>query len=130
MANTQYVLTGGSGAVSNAQLDPSLLQYATVNISSAQLLALHGTPVALIAAPASGKAILLDSLLFEMTTTATGYTSGGPIVPVYHGATAGLLSPAIPASVVTASAGTSNTLLGIGSLQTNGLTISSATGVD
>ena len=90
MAQTLYSFTGtGSGA-------------ATINITAAQLQAINTTPITLVAAPSSGQAIVVESMLFEMTATATAFTSGAAVFPVYHGATSGLLSETIPSSTVNA----------------------------
>jgi len=102
---------------------------AIVSLTAAQIITLHSVPVALLAAPGAGKALVVESLVFEMTTTATVFTGGGVVAPVYHGATAALTANTIPATVVTAVAGTSYTTLSLGA-PANGLTMTANTGVD
>lgn len=67
-----------SRVASNATVDPALIQTVTVNLSSAQLLALYDTPV-LILAGISGKNIMVDSVDLVVNGTATQYTTGGVI---------------------------------------------------
>jgi hypothetical protein len=124
MAQTLY-----APVFSNAQIDPMMQQYATVNVTSANILAMFTTPVAILAAPGAGKAIVVDTILFEMTTTATAYASGGAVSFVYHGGSVASHSGTIPASVVTAGAGTSNTQLG-SPTAANGTTVPANTGID
>ena len=49
---------------------PDVPLFATVALTAAQIIAMGTTPVALLAAPGAGKAILIDSVLFAMTRTA------------------------------------------------------------
>ena len=104
---------------------------ATINITSAQLLAINTTPIPLVAAPAAGQALVIDALFFEMTATATAYTSGATVFPVYHGATTGLLSSTVPASIVTATgpSTTYNYLSGV-ELVSGGFVPTTGTGID
>lgn len=56
------VLTSnGTDWTSAAVTGPSGLTYVTLNITSAQIKALHGTPIQVVAAPGSGKVICLLS---------------------------------------------------------------------
>lgn len=50
---------------------------ANLTITSAQLLALHGTPQPLVAAPGAGKALILVDAQFDMPYNSIGYTVGG-----------------------------------------------------
>lgn len=102
---------------------------ATVTLTAAQIITLHSVPVVLIAAPGAGKALVVNQLVFEMTTTATQFTGGGVVGPVYHGATTVITGNTVPAATVTTTAGSSNTLLSLGAVA-NGLVLSSNTGVD
>lgn len=101
----------------------------TVPLTAAQIITLNTVPVPLVAAPGVGFALIVDSLIFEMTTTATQFTGGGAVAPVYHGSTTPITGNTIPATVVTAVAGTSNTFLSAGAIA-NGLTMQANTGVD
>lgn len=47
---------------------------AEVTLTSAQLLALRATPVALLAAPGAGKVYLLNRVLFKLNWNTTAYT--------------------------------------------------------
>jgi hypothetical protein len=123
-ASNQVVLPNGALTPSG-----SVGLSATVNLSAAQIITLHSVPVPLIAAPGVGLALVVDQLVFEITTTATQFTGGGVVAPVYHGATTAITGNTIPATVVTAVAGTTSTLLALGSVA-NGLTLTSNTGVD
>jgi hypothetical protein len=91
--------------VDNAELNPAISQSATVAITSAQLLALATTPITLITTTASGTAIILDSMVFEMNPTSTTYTVAGAenIVIQYNNSTTtgSIMSAVIPQSVIT-----------------------------
>lgn len=102
---------------------------AVVSLTAAQLIAMEAAPVSVLAAPASGKALVVDSILFEMTTTSTQFTGGGVVSFVYHGGSVAVHAGTIPAATVTTTAGTTNTLLGP-AVATNGTVVPAATGVD
>lgn len=116
MAQTLYPLGGAAVATT------------TVNLTSANILNMSGTPVQILPAPPAGQVYIIQDILFEMTTTSTQYANGGAVSFVYHGTTVPVHAGVIPASVVTAGAGTSNTWLG-GAVAPNGTTVTSA-GVD
>jgi hypothetical protein len=97
-------------------------QLAVVNLSAANILAMNGTPVTVVAAPGTGKAILVDSVIFKMVTTATAFASGGAVSIQYNGGSVVAHAGSIAAAVVTAGAGTSYTELGPAAA-TNGTTI-------
>lgn len=99
------------------------------SITAANLIAMNGTPVAVVGAPGAGKAIVVDSVLFEMTTTSTQFTGGGAVSLVYHGGSVAVHAGSVPASTVTTTAGTTNTLLGP-AVATNGTVVPANTGVD
>jgi len=65
-------------ANTNAELGTTAIQVVQVSLSSAQILALYTTSVEIIPA-VSGKAIILDSLVFDLTGTATQYANGGVV---------------------------------------------------
>lgn len=66
------------GYVTSAEIDPAVIQYKEVALTSAQIKALFTTSVEVIPAVA-GKNIILDSFVFDLTGTATQYTGGGVV---------------------------------------------------
>jgi predicted RecA/RadA family phage recombinase len=99
-------------------------------LTAAQLIAMYTAPITLIPAPGAGKAVLVDQdILFEMATTATQFTGGGAVSFPYHGGGTVVHAGSVPASVVTAAAGSSYTLLG-SAVAANGTTVPANTGVD
>jgi hypothetical protein len=120
----------GSGltGISNAGIDPTLGQYVQVSLTAAQINALHTAPVSLLAAIA-GRVIIVTNCAIKMVTTSTAFTSGGAVAPVYHGATTALTANTLPASDVTAGAGTNYFELGAGA-PANGIALTAATGID
>lgn len=80
---------------------------ASVSLTAADLIAMYTTPVAIVAA-VPGKAIILDSMEFDITRTSTAFTGGG-VVAVQYAATANGAGTAttatIAATVVTGAAG-------------------------
>lgn len=80
-----------------------------VSVSSADILALNATPKTLIAAPGSGKVILVRGITLKMVTTSTQYANGGALEFRYTNASGSKVTADIAAAVVTASAGTSYT---------------------
>jgi hypothetical protein len=83
-----------NNAVDYAQIALDVAATATVTLSSAQILALYDTPVQLIAAPGSGKLILIDSILWDIAFGTTQYAAGGAIQAQYGNTAHGLGSPA------------------------------------
>ena len=78
-----------------------LLKTTVVQLSSAQILALNATPVALVAAPGTGKIISVEEILFKMVRTATAYANGGALEFRYRNASGAKVIADIAASVVT-----------------------------
>ena len=91
-------------AVTSAKLDPTTIQYVAAPVSSANILAMNGAPVALIAAPGANKAIVVHDLVFEMKRSATAYANGGAVSIEY--ASGSDVIATIAATVVTGAAGT------------------------
>lgn len=128
-----YDWTGGTGAWINVGTEAapvwSPMEAVPYAVSSANILAMNGTPVTLIAAPPAGYCLLVYAILFEMTPSGTAYASGGTVQFQYHGG-AVVHTGTIPASVVNA-AGTTVSLTSLGSASaSNGTTVPTATGVD
>ena len=73
------VATGkiAAGAVTSPKLDESTVQYAEVEISAAEILALFTTPKELVAAPGAGKLLEFISLLLAYDWGTAAYTVVG-----------------------------------------------------
>lgn len=65
-------------AVTSAKLDPSTVQTITKALTAAQINALFTTSIEVVPA-VTGKAIILDSFVFDLTGTATQFTAGGVV---------------------------------------------------
>ena len=101
----------------------------SIALTSANLLAMNGAAVNLIAAPPSGYFIIVDNLIFVMTRTATAYASGGALTFQY---TAGVsvTTGTIPASVLT-TAGAAITQTQLGPISgASGTVVPVATGIE
>lgn len=120
----KYINVGTKAAPVWSPLSP-----VTIPVSSANILAMNGAPVSLVAAPPAGFSLVVDSILFEMITTSTQYAGGGVVSFPYHGGSVNTHTGTIPAAVVTAAAGTTLTLLGPAT-GANGSTVPTATGID
>lgn len=127
-----------AGPIGNAGINPSISQTVTVNLTSAQILGMFGSPVTLVTTTTPGTAIILDSAFLEVPLTLTTYTAGGTIVINYNGTTStsgGVLSSGFPSSVfLTATAagyymsGQTNTSAGVTTVIPNtGLSIGNQT---
>ena len=117
------------------------LQHVTVNLSAAQIIAMYTTPVQLVAAPGSGKSIVVTKLVFTITRTSTAFTGGAAAIVQYdstaNGAGQNALDSTIASTVITGSAGTTVSLrngavirdLASTGIQNKGLYISNGTAV-
>ena len=63
-------------SVPSSKLEDSLVKYADIEISSAEILALYTTPKELVAAPGAGKVLEFISLLLALDYETTAYTIG------------------------------------------------------
>ena len=79
-----------AGAVSSEKLAGNTIQYATVEVSSAEILALNATPKTLVAAQGLNKAIELISVVMFLDYNSIPYESNG-ILGVYEADAAGTL---------------------------------------
>lgn len=101
----------------------------TASLTAAQIILMFTTPQTVIPAPGAGLAIVLQYVIFEMTTTSTQFTGGGTVNFVYHGGAVAAATGTITAATVTTTAGTSYTYLGP-SVAATGLVLPANTGVD
>lgn len=76
----------------------------TVALTAAQIIALHSAPVTIIPAPATGKAVFVESCIVSYSYGTVQMTGGGAVNPVYHGATTNLLSGSVAAATIQAAA--------------------------
>lgn len=83
----------------------TITQTLTVSLTAAQLIAMGTTPITLIAAPGTGKAIVLEQIVVEINRTATQFTGGGVVHFYYHGLTVELMAQTIAAASITGTAG-------------------------
>lgn len=97
------------GSVYGTTSGGSTIATNVIPVTSANLLAIRTTPLAIVATPASGKCNILDNISFKMVTTATQYTSGGALEFRYTGTSGTKVTADIAAAVVTTTAGTSFT---------------------
>lgn len=107
-----------------------------VPLTAAQIIAMYTTPVAIVAAPAAGTAIVVKQIQVELNPTATAFASGGVVHFYYHGSTTELMSATLAAATVQAASTQSIWLLNPvatsgGSVVTKevGVDITNATGV-
>jgi hypothetical protein len=76
-------------------------QVARVAVSSANILALNGTPKVLIPAPGVGRIIVVSRITVKMVRTATAYANGGALEFRYTDASGAKVAADVAASVVT-----------------------------
>jgi hypothetical protein len=91
----------GTGAVTSVKLADDIAHTAQVSIASADILALNTTPKQLVAAPGSGKVIIVEGIVFKMVRTATAYANGGALEFRYTDGSGAKVSADIAATVVT-----------------------------
>lgn len=101
----------------------------TVNITSANILAMFATPVTVLAAPPAGYALIVHNILFIITRTATAYANGGVVTFVYTGGAVAVHAGSVTAATITGGAGTVLNQLGP-AVGANGSIVPTATGVD
>jgi hypothetical protein len=93
-ATANFVLDSGASSAMT-------IQHVSVPLTSANILAMFATPVQLIAAPAAGMNIVVQKVMFTMTTTSTAYAGGG-VVEFQIGNTANGAGTATTATVAAA----------------------------
>ncbi len=89
----------------------SLRQTSVINISSAELLSLNGTPKELVAAPGANKIIALHRIIIKYTYSTAAYATNTTLETIYAGTSA---SPASAAGVI----GQSVDVVSIGAIST------------
>lgn len=81
----------------------------TVSLTSAQILALHTTPITLVPA-VSGKSIIVDSYVFTMNFVTSAYTGANNVEFRYTNGTGTKVAADTPSTVLDISSGTANYL--------------------
>jgi hypothetical protein len=102
-------ITGALAVTGAVTQNGTIRQTVTVALTAAQIIAMGTTPVSLIAAPGSGKCIIVDNISFKMVTSATAFTDGGAVEFRYTNASGAKVTADVAAAVITAGAGTSFT---------------------
>jgi hypothetical protein len=95
-------------------------------LTAAQITTLNTAPVVLLPAPASGKVLVANSMIFQFKYGSVQFTGGGAVNPVYHGATTNLIGGSVAAATIQAAA---NATIGIGPLTTP-LALTANAGID
>lgn len=75
-SNTAVPTQQSVKAYVDSKVGEGMMQVLTVNISSADILALHTTPKELIPAPGAGKILVLDQIVFYFDAGSTPYANG------------------------------------------------------
>lgn len=116
-----------TGGLQASELAPHVIQTSIAMLTAAQIDAMNGAPVAFIAAPGAGFAIVDLSLAVEMNPGTVAFTGGGAVSPVYHGGSVNPCGGAVAAAVVTAAPGQTLTQLGPAA---GPITVPGNTGID
>lgn len=100
----------GTTGIQSSELDQSLLQKAVVTLSAANIIAMNGAPVALIAAQGANTVILVDSIHLQTKPGGTNFTGGGAVSVVYHGTATAVHSATIPNTTINSGTASNNLL--------------------
>ncbi len=87
-----------------------------VSLTAANIIAMNGAPVELIAAPGANKAIVVEKALFHFKAGATAFTGGGAVSIEYADANDNLLAATLPATVITGASDAIRKIDGAGAL--------------
>lgn len=123
----RWINVGTKASPVYSPLDP-----VTFNVSSANILAMNGAPVALFpsaSVPSGFSLVCVGGVTYIMTRTGTAYANGGTVQTQYIGAGAVIHTGTMPASVVTGGAGTAINFNGPQSAA-NGIVVPTATGIE
>lgn len=83
-----------------AQIDPTLIQYTTVNCTLAQLLATNTVPISLLAAQGAGTLIEVVSLTLDLVRGSAAFSGGGACAAYLGTDSTGVLASATIAATV------------------------------
>lgn len=121
--------TTGQLIVGNVSVGRQVVQF---TLTTANILAMNGTPVSVLGSPGAGNVIAVNSSFIQFKPGATQFTGGGAITLVYHGGSVNPHSGNIPAATFTSASASNNLLAPIsGTIQppTNtGIDITNASG--
>lgn len=92
------VITGNT--LNSASLDPTMLQYLTVPLTLAQLIANNTVPTPLLAAQGAGTMIEVVSLTLDLVRGAAAFSGGGAVAAYLGTDSTGVLATATIASTV------------------------------
>lgn len=95
-------LIDNAEAVNIGDFPETVLVEATGTLTQANIIAMNGTPVTLIAAPGAGKVIIVDSIEWFHDYSTAVYSGGGDVTVEYE--TSGLDIEVFDVALVTASA--------------------------
>lgn len=91
-------ITLATGEVESDEIATNVIQVIVVDLSAENIKAMYAAPVELIAGVA-GKAIVVDSYDFVLTTTATAFTGGGETILQFKNTVNGAGTKAISTSI-------------------------------
>lgn len=101
---TSFALIGSS------DIDPGLLQKATVALSAANILAMNGTPVPILPALAAGQVLVIDQIVVQFKAGSTQFASGGAVTFQYHGTSVNPHAGNVPAATINSASSSNNVL--------------------
>lgn len=99
-----------SGALDNNLGLLYRVQTAKVTLTSAQLLTMFTTPVAILPAPGALMYYVVRKIVIQTFPTSTAYATGGAITLVYHGGSVTPHGSNVPAATLISGTGTVNEL--------------------
>ena len=125
--------------VINAEVAADVQKVVQINLTAAQIIAMYTTAVEVLAG-ITGKSIIVDDVVLDLTATATQFTGGGVVGVQYkntangagqlvHADIAAAVVTGATAQVVTHRVGADTSSLAIADIQAQGLFISNKTAV-